>query len=132
MVNILKERSRYYDADFNQPRNVNVTYQNLLDMEKIASRMLAVRKEEVAIQVESLANKLVQPVTFSNDKFKQFNCVAKPIKTQIDLIPVEERKPRPIYQVSLCMKQSSWVSPFSISKGDEVITISSSAIIPGR
>lgn len=132
LVNILKERSRYYEADFNQGRNINVTSQNLEDMEKLASRMLDIDKKDVAIQVESLAKKRALPVTFSSDKFREFKCAAKPITELGDLIPVEDESPRPIYQVSLCMKQSSWESPFSTDKKSEIVTIASSSMIPGR
>lgn len=131
LVNIIKERSRYFDGDVLAGQNVSVTRKELRDMVKVASRMLNTPVNNVAIKIESLTNNN-NVAEFSSSKFRSLNCQTDSIIDHADLAPVDKGIVYPLYRVSLCEEESSWFQPFFNSGTSTTVKITSSSIMPGR
>ena len=131
LVNVIKERTRYFEADVLAGQNLPVTNSELEDMAKVASRMLNTPVDNVAIKIESLTNK-VNVAEFSTRKYRSLNCQTDSILDHADLAPVEKGVVYPLYRISLCEEQSSWFKPFFNSGTSTTVQIGSSSIMPGR
>ena len=131
LVNVIKERTRYFDADVLAGQNLPVTDSELEDMAKVASRMLNTPVDNVAIKIESLTNK-VNVAEFSTSKYRSLNCKTDSILEHADLAPIEKGVVYPLYRISLCEEQSSWFKPFFNSGTSTTVKIGSSSIMPGR
>ena len=131
LVNVLKERTRYFNADVLAGENLSVTEKDLLDLKKAASRMLDTPVDDVAIKIESLTNK-ADVAVFSSSQYKNLNCNRDSIGPHADLAPVDNDVVYPLYRVSLCEEQTSWFKPFFNSGNSTTVTISTSSIMPGR
>ncbi len=131
LVNIIKERTRYFEADVLAGKNLTVTNAELLDMTKVASRMLNIPMDSVAIKIESLTNK-TNVTEFMSNKYKHLKCQNDSIIAHANLAPVEKSVVYPLYRVSLCEEQSSWFNPFFSGGTSTTVKISSSSIMPGR
>lgn len=132
LVNILKERSRYFDGNITVGDNLNVTQQELQQLANIASRMLNTPSDEVAIKIESITEGATVS-TYSSARFDALNCSAGSI-TDLNLqemIPVSNGITYPLYRVSVCEQHDSWFDPF-VKGGDTRYTLVSSSVIPGR
>tara|TARA_Y100000588_G_C14077468_1_gene848588 strand:- start:143 stop:703 length:561 start_codon:yes stop_codon:yes gene_type:complete len=131
LVNIIKERSRYFDGDVLAGQNVSVTRKELRDMVKVASRMLNTPVNNVAIKIESLTNNN-NVAEFSSSKFRSLNCQTDSIIDHADLAPVDKGVVYPLYRVSLCEEENSWFKPFFNGGTSTTVKITSSSIMPGR
>lgn len=131
LVNVIKERTRYFEGDVLSGKNLALTNNDLEDFAEIASRMLDTPPSDVAIKIESLTNK-VNVTEFASRKFNSLNCETDSILAYADLAPVEKTVVYPLYRVSLCEEQSSWFKPFFNGGSSTTISISSSSIMPGR
>ena len=131
LVNVIKERTRYFEADVLAGKNLSVTHNDLLDLAAVAGRMLNIPPEDVAIRIESLTNKTNMTV-FTSDKFKSLNCKTDSIRSYAELVPVENTVVFPLYRVSLCEEQTSWFKPFFNGGNSTTVAITSSSIMPGR
>ena len=123
LVNVIKERTRYFEADVLAGQNLPVTNSELEDMAKVASRMLNTPVDNVAIKIESLTNK-TNVAEFSTSKYRSF--------AHADLAPIEKGVVYPLYRISLCEEQSSWFKPFFNGGTSTTVKIGSSSIMPGR
>ncbi|ARR47651.1 tight adherence pilus pseudopilin TadF [Vibrio campbellii] len=131
LVNVIKERTRYFDADVLAGKNLSVTNADLKDLAEVAGRMLDMPPEDVAIRIESLTNKTNLAV-FTSSKFKSLNCKTESIRSYAELAPVENAVVFPLYRVSLCEEQTSWFKPFFNGGKSTTVAITSSSIMPGR
>ena len=131
LVNVLKERTRYFNADISAGLKLEVSQRDLEDLKKVASRMLNIAEEDVAIKIESLINK-VRTTQYASSRFNALNCRANSIVNQKTLAPVEKNVIHPLYQVSLCIEHSSWFAPLFNGGASTKIKIGSSSIISGR
>lgn len=131
LVNVIKERTRYFDADVLAGQNLPVTNAELEDMVKVASRMLNTPVDNVAIKIESLTNK-TNVAEFSTSKYRSLNCQTDSILDHADLAPVEKGVVYPLYRISLCEEESSWFKPFFNGGTSTTVKIGSSSIMPGR
>ncbi|GAL03959.1 tight adherence pilus pseudopilin TadF [Photobacterium aphoticum] len=133
LVNILKERIRYYSevVDDERVARYPLNQSDSRDMQILAARMLGVPQNKVAIQLDAMIN-MVPQASFTSPHFEQLHCQPlKPISQQKDLVPVEGGKIFPLYQVTLCAEPENWFLPFFGEK-DGVTTITSTSVIPGR
>jgi tight adherence protein F len=130
LVNILKERSRYFDADLSEGENLRVTEQDLASFEKIAGRLLNTPSDDVAIMIESLENQTIE-TPISSERYKALDCETPPIKDYKDLVPQEKGVVYPLYRVTLCEEHRSWFQPF-VGSGSPMFKIVSSSVIVGR
>jgi len=109
-----------------------ITETDLEDMQKIAARMLNTEVNDVALQVESL----VDGISYlkATSKFEHLNCSGNfSISDHTKLIPIESGNAYPMYQVTVCSKNTSWFGNFmSNNSNDQTITIASSSVMPGR
>ncbi|MEZ9564307.1 tight adherence pilus pseudopilin TadF [Vibrio artabrorum] len=131
LVNIIKERSRYFEGEVLAGKNLSVTNAELRDLTTVASRMLDTPPEDVAIKVESLINKR-NVAEFSSHKFRSLQCNSDSILEHADLAPVEKGKVYPLYRVTLCEENRSWLKPFFDGGTKSMVKIASSSIMPGR
>ncbi|MEZ8039594.1 tight adherence pilus pseudopilin TadF [Vibrio sp. 1F263] len=131
LVNVIKERTRYFEADVLAGKNLAVTNSELLEMTKVASRMLNTPVDSVAIKIESLTNK-ANVTEFSSRKYRNLNCQTDSIIAHADLAPIEKGVVYPLYRISLCEEQSSWFKPFFNGGTSTTVKIGSSSIMPGR
>ncbi|MGF1724415.1 tight adherence pilus pseudopilin TadF [Photobacterium nomapromontoriensis] len=133
LVNILKERTRYY-SDYIGGELVarhEINENDNIDMKILAARMLNISQDDVAIKLESIINNIEQP-SFISQEFEDLACQpSRSIYDQRHLIPVENTKSYPLYQVSICAKHDSWFLPFMRGQ-NETVTIISSSVIAGR
>lgn len=133
LVNILKERTRYYSTLTAGGREVRETLNALdvQDMQALAARMLNTTNDQVAIKIEAIVKNVVQP-EYASAAFSQLHCQPDAaIVEHQNLIPVENGKVFPLYQVTVCAKVDTWFMPF-FGEGKKHATISSSSVIPGR
>ena len=125
LVNILKERSRFYDKRFVlNPQDIN-------DMQKLASRLL-VGNQSYGLRVESLDKGIVKKFTRSISQ--------GPVCSNIDslekmkgakLVPQNVAgETFPLYQVTLCYQVDSWFSKFMSSATKS--RLQSTSVIVGR
>lgn len=131
LVNVIKERSRYFEGHVLGGKNLAVTNADLEDLSKVASRMLGTPPNDVAIKIESLTNK-VNVAVFTSSKYNRLNCKTDSILAHADLAPVEKGVVYPLYRVSLCEEQSSWFKPFFNGGTGTTVRVGSSSIMPGR
>ena len=131
LVNVLKERTRYFNANISRGLKLEVSQRDLENLQKVASRMLNVAEDNVAIQIESLTNK-TSTIKFTSGQFLALNCSSKPLIERKTLAPVEKSIIYPLYQVSLCIEHKSWFAPFFNGGVDTRLKIQSSSIMPGR
>lgn len=131
LVNVIKERTRYFEADVLAGQNLSVTNRELQDMTKVASRMLNTPVDNVAIKIESLTNKS-SVAEFTSSKFRSLNCDTDSIVDHAELAPVDKGVVYPLYRVSLCEEESSWFKPFFNGGTSTSVKIASSSIMPGR
>ncbi|ABU74080.1 tight adherence pilus pseudopilin TadF [Vibrio campbellii] len=131
LVNVIKERTRYFEADVLAGKNLSVTNTDLLDLAEVAGRMLDMPPEDVAIKIESLTNK-ANVAAFTSSKFNKLGCETDSILAHADLAPVEKGIVYPLYRVSVCEEQSSWFKPFFNGGTGTTVKIGSSSIMPGR
>ncbi|MGF1726086.1 tight adherence pilus pseudopilin TadF [Photobacterium nomapromontoriensis] len=133
LVNILKERTRYYADVSGDTRIVRYALNDKdnEDMQILAARMLNVSREQVAVGIESLVDK--QSQYLSSEVFDRLNCKpATLIKEHGLLIPKKKNeKTYPLYQVTLCARHDGWFLPFISNKDGKVLIVSSS-VIAGR
>ncbi|MGF1776243.1 tight adherence pilus pseudopilin TadF [Vibrio nomapromontoriensis] len=130
LVNVLKERTRYFSDAEGQVLDFNVTAQDLDNMAIVAARMLNVSQNNVAIQIESLTDGPTV-TSLSSRLFGQMSCNSGSINDYKDLIPVEDGVKHPLYRVTLCEKHDSWFESFT-NAGNPTITLASSSVMPGR
>ncbi|MGF1686543.1 membrane associated secretion system protein [Photobacterium japonica] len=133
LVNILKERIRYYSVveDGERIARYTLNQADSRDMQILAARMLNVPHDDVAIKLEALINNVPQPA-FTSAQFDQWHCQpTTPISRLTDLSPVDGGKIFPLYQVTLCSQAESWFLPF-LGERDASATITSSSVIAGR
>ncbi|USD61765.1 membrane associated secretion system protein [Vibrio sp. SCSIO 43140] len=130
LVNVIKERSRYFGADVAARSNLQVTAQDLSDLTAAASRMLNNSAEDVALQIESYVTDQGL-VTLKSDKFTSLGCQTDTLSDYQNLIPVEKGVSYPLYRVTLCEEHHSWFEAFSAG-GSTDMRLTSSSIMPGR
>ncbi|WP_406707658.1 tight adherence pilus pseudopilin TadF [Vibrio methylphosphonaticus] len=129
LVNVLKERTRYFSDDNGDVLDFDVTTQDLTNMSIVASRMLNIDQSQVAIQIESLVNGV--ETHLPSQRFGQLACSGGGIEDYTDLVPVEDGVSHPLYRVTLCEEHDSWFESFT-NGGNPKITIASSSVMPGR
>lgn len=125
VVNVLKERTRFFDERF------SLTQQDLVDMQYISSRLLNVEQRNVAIQVESLQNKVARDV-YTSPQYGSLGCSTLAIDQKSQLVPEEDGVVFPLYQVSLCVESDSWFSRVWGDPSSSKMVISSSSVMVGR
>ncbi|MFA0439116.1 membrane associated secretion system protein [Vibrio sp. 10N.286.49.C2] len=130
LVNVLKERTRYFSDDNGDVLDFAVTAQDLTNMSIVASRMLNVEQSQIAIQIESLVNER-SVMSLSSQRFEQLKCGGEKFENYKDLVPVEDGVSHPLYRVTLCEQHDSWFESFT-NGGDPTITVTSNSIMPGR
>ncbi|CAH0529683.1 tight adherence pilus pseudopilin TadF [Vibrio hippocampi] len=130
LVNVLKERTRYFDADITNQTGLELDSDDLLDMQTVAARMLNKQQDEVAIQIESLLSGS-QVDTRMSDEYRTQNCSTNSIEDYQDLAPIDNGVYYPLYRVTLCAQHDSWFQSFFNSDTD-TIQIVSSSVIAGR
>ncbi|MDP5253168.1 tight adherence pilus pseudopilin TadF [Vibrio sp. HB161653] len=128
LVNVLKERTRYYDGEVSSETNLIVTASNLSDMQTVGARLLDMSSDDVAIQIQSMVDGTV--TTLHSDQFDQYGCVTDDFSDYSDLVPEDDGTVYPLYRVSLCEQFDSWFLAFL--GDDDTNTILSSSIIVGR
>ncbi|WP_234493854.1 tight adherence pilus pseudopilin TadF [Vibrio maritimus] len=130
LVNILKERYRYFDGSVVNKLNLDVTETELLEMRKVAARLLNTTEDEVAIKIESLVDAQFT-TTFTSAKFDSLGCSVGSISSEAGLAPTESGTIYPLYRVSVCEEHDSWFDPF-VGGSTEDIAVTSSSVMPGR
>ncbi|WP_053062528.1 tight adherence pilus pseudopilin TadF [Photobacterium aquae] len=133
LVNILKERTRYYGSmvDGKPVPRFELSQRDISDMQRLAGRLLDTPVDDVAISIEAIVDNDIQPA-FTSAAFRRLGCV--PVSSMVsnrDLVPVENGKAYPLYRVTLCSPVSSWFAPFMGMKRKNP-TVVSSSIMPGR
>lgn len=128
LVNILKERTRYYQGDIQKNTNLDVEEQQRLDMQKLAARLLNQDVDSVMINIQSLVGEVVS----ESETLQTDNCTAPEIYSEgyKELVPVEEGLVYPLYSVTVCETYPSWFGVFANSS--ETLTLSSTSVMPGR
>ncbi|WP_025819733.1 tight adherence pilus pseudopilin TadF [Shewanella marina] len=137
LVNVLKERSRFYidiDEDKHQIIRFQVDDNDLKDMQIMADRLLNSSNEKpvnYGIRIESLSNSAMR----NNPSLVEFgllSCLSDDkLKTDSPLLPNNlEESEYTLYQVSLCYQIDSWFS--RLINLDDKHTIASSAVMVGR
>lgn len=131
LVNILKERTRYYDGDIQDGKNLIVQDQQLQDMQKLAARLLGQDADSVMINIQSLTQGELKGDAES-DAVQSVNCNVPDIDSQTfkDLVPIEDGVKYPLYSVTVCETYPSWFGAFISST--ETLTLSSTSVMPGR
>ncbi|PSW07400.1 tight adherence pilus pseudopilin TadF [Photobacterium lipolyticum] len=125
LVNIVKERSRFYDKRF------ELNQQDLSDMQKLASELLNDHKQ-FGLRVESLVKGSYQE--FNNTVDASTACstldsLNNPKRKE--LVPVSLKgKEFPLYQVTLCYRVDNWFDRF-MGK-NKTSYLHSSSVIAGR
>ncbi|WP_260811054.1 tight adherence pilus pseudopilin TadF [Vibrio splendidus] len=125
IVNVLKERTRFYDERF------NLSQQDLVDMQSISSRLLNTNSSNVAIQIESLQGKTIRTV-FASPQYGTLGCTTLGIDQKTLLVPEEDGVIFPLYQVSLCVESDSWFSRVWGDPLSSTMVVSSSSVMVGR
>lgn len=125
LVNILKERTRYYDE------RVNLNAIDTSHMQILAARLLGTSPDSIAIKIEALHNKTVWE-QFVSTEYENLGCNAVALNEKADLVPVENSVVFPLYQVTLCQKETSWFATLWGNSGGSTMTISSSSVVVGR
>ena len=125
LVNILKERSRYYDE------RVNIDATDTSQMQTLAARLLNTTENSVAIKIEALHNKTGWQ-EFESQQYTNLGCSAVALKDKSELVPVENGVVFPLYQVTLCQKKNSWFATLWGESGEPTMTITSSSVVVGR
>ncbi len=127
LVNVLKERTRYYEE------NVILTGDDRDEMVIIAARLLNTAPESVALRVEAMHDGSAANIdSFESDQFNNLGCNVPLISSKEALVPVENGISFPLYQVSLCESNSSWFARLLGIANLSEITISSSSVMVGR
>lgn len=111
LTNILKERTRYFEADIATNKNVKVKKTDLEDLVQVASRMLNTAPENVALKVESMID-ASEMTSFNSQKFDQLGCQVSDFSDFSELAPKDNAVVYPLYRVSLCETHDSWFDPF--------------------
>jgi tight adherence protein F len=130
LVNVIKERTRYFEADIAGRTNLQVSQQDLTDLTAVASRMLDSSVEDVALQIESYvigSGTVIQ----RSPKFASLGCQTDSLSNYESLVPIDKGLSYPIYRVTLCEEHHSWFEAFT-SGGDADMRLTSSSIMPGR
>lgn len=136
LVNVLKERSRFYidiDEDKHQIIRFQVDDNDLKDMQIMADRLLNSSNEKpvnYGIRIESLSNS-----SDNNPSLVEFgllSCLSDAkLKIGTSLLPNNlDESEYTLYQVSLCYQIDSWFS--RLINLDDKHTIASSAVMVGR
>lgn len=128
LVNILKERTRFYEE------NPIVTVREVEDMDILAARLLGYPKTSEAAPYGIRVEWLVDDSYAAIDKGIEGGTPCRPddsLKDKASLVPTSSAdKTFPLYQVTLCLKTDSWFNQFW---GDsERHYIHSSSVMPGR
>ena len=132
LVNILKERTRYYSVVSGNTQFVRYILNNndLKEMQLLASRVLHVPEQNVALSLESNVDNDIQQL--SNDVFDRWGCQPAILINEHDAL-----RPRkddgsyfPLYQLTLCVRHDGWYLPFVSGQKDSKI-ITSSAVSTG-
>ncbi|MEZ8016819.1 tight adherence pilus pseudopilin TadF [Vibrio splendidus] len=131
LVNILKERTRYYDGDVQDGTNLNVQQQQLEDMQKLAARLLGQEADSVMINIQSLTEGEPKG-DIESEALQTVNCEVPEIDSETfkNLVPVEDGVIYPLYSVTVCETYPSWFGVFTNSS--ETLTLSSTSVMPGR
>lgn len=131
LVNILKERTRYYQGDVQNNINLNVDDGQLVEMQSLASRLLDQEASSVMINIQSLVNKELKRGVKS-EALQSVNCNVPDIESDEfkDLVPTEDGFVFPLYSVTVCETYPSWFGAFTNSS--ETLTLSSTSVMPGR
>lgn len=131
LVNILKERTRYYDGDVQDGVNLDVNQIQLEGMQKLASRLLGQEADSVMINIQSLTNGMSKG-DVKSDALQTVNCTVPEIDSETfkNLVPVEDGVIYPLYSVTVCETYPSWFGVFTSSS--ETLTLSSTSVMPGR
>lgn len=137
LVNVLKERSRFYsdvDEDNNQIIRYQVDANDLKDMQVMADRLLHSSNEKpinYGMRIESLSNSAMRNNP-SLIELGLISCLANnKLVIGTSLLPdnIDESE-YTLYQVSLCYTIDSWFS--RLINLDDQHTIASSAVMVGR
>nr|WP_301333986.1 tight adherence pilus pseudopilin TadF [Vibrio agarivorans] len=127
LVNVLKERTRYFDESF------TLTANDESEMRLIASRLLDADVDGVAIRVEALHNGTSADTNlFESEEFNNLGCNVPLLSTKENLVPVENGVPFSLYQVTLCENSSSWFARLLGIANLSEMTIASSSVMVGR
>lgn len=129
LSNIIKERTRYFEADIAAQENLKVTENDLMDFSKVAARMLNADESNVAIQIESMTN-VSSVVQLKSQRFDALGCQVADFGNFSALAPHDGAVIYPLYRVSLCEAHDSWFEAFWGESS--TMTIVSSSIMPGR
>ncbi|CAH0529502.1 tight adherence pilus pseudopilin TadF [Vibrio hippocampi] len=125
LVNVLKERTRYYaDRD-------NLSEQDRDDMHAIASRMLNIDASQLAIRIEALHNQSAYE-SFTSERFDSLGCSAQLLSNKTALVPTENGTVYSLYQVTLCEQRDSWYDNFWGRDATDTFTITSTSVVAGR
>ncbi|MFS1412602.1 membrane associated secretion system protein [Vibrio sp. 10N.286.49.C2] len=125
LVNILKERTRFYGGVS------SLSDSDQTDMRQLAYRMLDKDETNLAIKIEALHNKSTVDV-FTSAPFEAMGCQAVDISEKGALAPIEDGTIYSLYQVSLCDQKESWFANFWGDSGTPTFTITSSSVVAGR
>ena len=125
LVNILKERTRFYGGV------TSLSASDQSDMTALANRMLNKNASNLAIKIEALHNKETVE-TFTSAPYDSLGCQAVAISEKSALAPVEDGTIYSLYQVSLCDQKDSWFANFWGNSGTPTFTITSSSVVAGR
>ncbi|MGF1747820.1 MULTISPECIES: tight adherence pilus pseudopilin TadF [Vibrio] len=125
LVNILKERTRFYGG----VATLNDSDRD--DMQALAYRMLGKEESDLAIKIEALHNKTSVDV-YTSAPYEALGCQATDISEKGALAPVEEGTIYSLYQVTLCDQADSWFANFWGNSGTPTFTITSSSVVAGR
>lgn len=125
LVNILKERTRFYGE------RETLSNSDRDDMVALASRMLNSSSNDVAIRIEALHDSALVD-SYTSDKYTVLGCQAATIDSKTNLVPVENGEVYSLYQVTLCEQRDSWFANFWGDSDTPTFTLTSSSVVPGR
>nr|WP_239670930.1 tight adherence pilus pseudopilin TadF [Vibrio variabilis] len=130
LVNVLKERYRYFDGDITNKVNLAVSETELHEMQTVAARLLNTTEDQVAIQIESLVEGQFGN-SFASNMYNFLGCQSDSIESESHLAPMDGSVHFPLYRVTVCEKHDSWFDPFVDGERKD-FTIHSSSVMPGR
>ncbi|MCG9658685.1 membrane associated secretion system protein [Vibrio mediterranei] len=125
LVNILKERARFYND------RLVLNDGDRDDMHTLASRMLNTSEEDIAIRIEALHNTTTVD-SYTSVQYGALGCQSTSIDQKPELVPTEDETVYSLYQVSLCEQRRSWFARFWGNNGSPTMTITSSSVVAGR
>lgn len=128
LVNVLKERTRFYDD------NLVVTQAEVDDLDTLAARLLGYSQKpntaSYGMRVESIVNGAFSTIDIQSKG-------GVPCKSNDSLINRKHLAPQtsadkqfPLYQVTLCLNVDSWFNQFWADSTDHYVH--SSSVMPGR